>query len=435
MNIIKRNGNEVAFEADKIGEAISKANKSIKDIDRISDETIKDIQKKIEDICLKSRHTVSVEEVQDMVEKELYNVHAYSLMKSYMLYRYDRSLARKKNTIDDSILTLLNDSNEEIKQENSNKNPTIISVQRDYMAGEVSKDIVRRYLFPKDLMESHDSGELHIHDMDYIGQKSHNCDLLALDDMLQNGTVISGTKIDKPNSFSTACNVATQIIAQVASSQYGGCSFSLSHLIPFIDVSRNKIRKQVIEESKEFDIEINEEKINKIVEKRLFNEIKNGIQTIQYQLVTLQTTNGQAPFVTMFMYINEVPEGQAKKDLVTAIEEVLKQRILGVKNEKGEYITVAFPKLIYVLEEDNIKPGTKYWYLTELAAKCTAKRLVPDYVSEKKMLEYKVDKNGEGHCYTPMGCRSFLTPYIDPETGKPKYYGRLTKMLSRLKIV
>ena len=435
MNIIKRNGNEVAFEANKIGEAISKANKSIKDIDKISDETIKNIQKKIENSCLNSHHTVSVEEVQDMVEKELYNVHAYSLMKAYMLYRYDRSIARKKNTIDDSILTLLNDSNEEIKQENSNKNPTIISVQRDYMAGEVSKDIVRRYLFPKDLMESHDSGELHIHDMDYIGQKSHNCDLLALDDMLQNGTVISGTKIDKPNSFSTACNVATQIIAQVASSQYGGCSFSLSHLIPFIDVSRNKIRNQVIEESKEFNIEIDEEKINKIVEKRLFNEIKNGIQTIQYQLVTLQTTNGQAPFVTMFMYINEVPEGQAKKDLVTAIEEVLKQRILGVKNEKGEYITVAFPKLIYVLEEDNIKPGTKYWYLTELAAKCTAKRLVPDYVSEKKMLEYKVDKNGEGHCYTPMGCRSFLTPYIDPETGKPKYYGRLTKMLSRLKIV
>ena len=435
MNIIKRNGSEVTFESNKIGEAIAKANVSVNELDRISEEQILAIQNTIQDYCLKSSHTVSVEEVQDLVEKELYNIKAYNLMKSYMIYRYDRSIARKKNTTDDSILTLLNDSNEEIKQENSNKNPTIISVQRDYMAGEVSKDIVRRYLFPKDLMESHDNGEIHIHDMDYIGQKAHNCDLLALDDMLQNGTVISGTRIDKPNSFATACNVATQIIAQVASSQYGGCSFSLSHLIPFIDVSRNKIRNQVIEEAAAFKIDIDEEKLNAIVEKRLFNEIKNGIQTIQYQLVTLQTTNGQAPFVTMFMHINEVPEGKTRDDLLVAIEEVLKQRILGVKNEKGEYIAVAFPKLIYVLQEDNARPGTKYWYLTKLAAECSAKRLVPDYVSEKKMLEYKVDKNGEGHCYTPMGCRSFLTPYVDPETGKPKYYGRLTKMLSRLKIV
>lgn len=442
MNIIKRDGSEVLFEPIKISNAITKANDEMEGKDKLDPEIIAQIRDTITDKCNGYGRTVSVEEVQDMVERELFEHKMYVLMKAYMIYRHDRYLARTKNTTDDAILTLLDNSNEEIKQENSNKNPTIVSVQRDYMAGEVSKDIARRFLFPKEVMDAHDAGELHNHDMDYIAQKLHNCDLINLKDMLENGTVISGTKIDRPNSFATACNIATQIIAQVASSQYGGCSFSLSHLVPFIDTSRQKIKRDVIDEitmvieaadtTKSFD----EFKslVDTITEKRLMKEIKNGIQTIQYQLVTLQTTNGQAPFVTMFMYINELPEGQQRDDLVKCIEEVLNQRILGVKNETGVYITVAFPKLIYVLEENNITPESKYWHLTQLAAKCTAKRLVPDYVSEKKMLEYKVDKNGVGHCFTPMGCRSFLTPYIDPETGEPKYYGRLTKMLSRLKI-
>ena len=434
MNVIKRNGSEVLFEPNKISEAISKANKEMEGKDKLAEDVILQIQNSITSKCEGMNRSVSVEDIQDMVERALYEHKMYKLMKSYMIYRYQRSLLRKKNTTDDTILSLLDDSNEEIKQENSNKNSTIISVQRDYMAGEVSKDLCRRVLFPDTINKAHDEGLIHQHDRDYIAAREHNCDLIDLKDMLENGTCISGTYIETPKSFSTACNVATQVIAQVASSQYGGCTFSLAHLVPFIDVSRQKIKADVVEEvtliieasgtDKTFD-EF-KDLIDTITEKRLMKEIKNGIQTIQYQLVTLQTTNGQAPFVSMALYLNEIPETEERqrKDFLIAVEEVLKQRTAGIKNEQGVPVTIAFPKLLYFLQEDNYKPGTKYWYLTQLAARCNVKRLVPDYISEKKMLEYKIDKNGNGNAYPCMGCRSFLTPYIDPETGKPKYYGR-----------
>lgn len=385
--------------------------------------------------CENMKRSASVEEIQDMVENQLMNQHAFTVARNYITYRYKRALVRKSNSTDEQILSLLECNNEEVKQENSNKNPTVNSVQRDYMAGEVSKDITKRFLLPEDIVEAHEKGLIHFHDADYFAQHMHNCCLVNLEDMLQNGTVISETGIDRPRSFSTACNIATQAIAQIASSQYGGQSISLSHLAPFVQVSREKFRIQVQTEFEKIGLDLDEEKINKVAEMRVREEINRGVQMIQYQVITLMTTNGQAPFITVFMYLDEVPEGQTRDDLAAIIEEMLHQRIKGVKNEKGVFITPAFPKLIYVLEEDNIHEDSKYFYLTRLAAQCTAKRMVPDYISEKKMKELKVDKNGEGHCYPCMGCRSFLTPYIDPETGKPKYYGRFNQGVVTINLV
>ena len=427
MKVIKRSGSETKFNASKIFNAISKANNSLDENLRLTDDQIREITAKVEKECKKRKRASSVEEIQDLVEKEIMAAGKYELAKSYITYRYTRALARKANTTDDQILTLIECTNEEVMQENSNKNPVCNSVQRDYMAGEVSKDISKRILLPKEITEAHSEGIIHFHDMDYYAQHMHNCDLVNLEDMLQNGTVISGTMIVKPRSFSTACNIATQIIAQVASSQYGGQSISLTHLAPFVQVSREKITEEVREELKIVNVKMDEAQISSIVEERLKREIRKGIQTIQYQVVTLMTTNGQAPFVTVFMYLNEARSEQEKKDLAMIIEETLRERIQGVKNEKGVWISPAFPKLIYVLEDDNVAKDSPYYYLTELAAECSAKRLVPDYISEKKMKEYKVDKNGEGHCYTCMGCRSFLTPYVDPETNEPRYYGRFNQ--------
>ena len=434
MKIIKRNGTEAVFDIEKIRMAIQKANEEAVSSERLTPEQIDKIAKNIETACLGMNRAPGVEEIQDMVEESIMSEQAFSVARKYITYRYQRALIRKANSTDDKIMSLIECSNEEVKQENSNKNPTVNSVQRDYMAGEVSKDITKRMLLPKDIVDAHEQGIIHFHDADYFAQHMHNCDLVNLEDMLQNGTVISGTLIEKPHTFSTACNIATQIIAQVASSQYGGQSISLTHLAPFVQISREKIKRDVISEIKLIDADVSEEKIDEIVEKRLHDEICKGVQTIQYQVVTLMTTNGQAPFVTVFMYLNEAKDEKEKKDLALIIEEVLKQRYQGVKNEDGIWITPAFPKLIYVLEEDNIKKDTPYYYLTELAAKCTAKRMVPDYISEKKMLELKVDKNGEGHCYTCMGCRSFLTPYVD-ENGKPKYYGRFNQGVVTLNLV
>lgn len=434
MKIIKRNGTEAVFDIEKIRMAIQKANEEAVSSERLTPEQIDKIAKNIETACLGMNRAPGVEEIQDMVEESIMSEQAFSVARKYITYRYQRALIRKANSTDDKIMSLIECSNEEVKQENSNKNPTVNSVQRDYMAGEVSKDITKRMLLPKDIVDAHEQGIIHFHDADYFAQHMHNCDLVNLEDMLQNGTVISGTLIEKPHTFSTACNIATQIIAQVASSQYGGQSISLTHLAPFVQISREKIKKDVISEIKLIDADVSEEKIDEIVEKRLHDEICKGVQTIQYQVVTLMTTNGQAPFVTVFMYLNEAKDEKEKKDLALIIEEVLKQRYQGVKNEDGIWITPAFPKLIYVLEEDNITKDTPYYYLTELAAKCTAKRMVPDYISEKKMLELKVDKNGEGHCYTCMGCRSFLTPYVD-ENGKPKYYGRFNQGVVTLNLV
>ncbi len=433
MKIIKRNGSEEIFDIEKIVNAISKANEADHK-NELTREQIKDIAEYVEYKCNKMGRAVSVEEIQDMVENQIMSKGAFDLARRYVKYRYTRYLVRKANTTDNKILTLIECNNEEVKQENSNKNPTVNSVQRDYMAGEVSRDITNRLLLPPDIVEAHKKGIIHFHDTDYFAQHMHNCDLVNLEDMLQNGTVISDTLIEKPHSFSTACNIATQIIAQVASNQYGGQSISLTHLAPFVQISREKIRAELIEEIKELGVEADKDRIDEVTEKRLREEITRGVQTIQYQVVTLLTTNGQAPFVTVFMYLNEARSEQEKADLAMIIEEVLKQRILGVKNEDGVWITPAFPKLIYVLEEDNIDPGTPYYYLTELAAKCTAKRMVPDYISEKIMLKLKVDKNGEGHCYTCMGCRSFLTPYVD-ENGKPKYYGRFNQGVVTLNLV
>ncbi|MCQ2799077.1 MAG: anaerobic ribonucleoside-triphosphate reductase [Bacilli bacterium] len=426
MKVIKRSGREVKFDPKKISDAIKKANDGVDDKDKITEEQIEAITKEVSTKLNRRKRASSVEEIQDIVEKHIMKAGAYALAKSYITYRYRRALARKSNTTDDQILSLIECSNEEVLQENSNKNPIVCSTQRDYMAGEVSKDISKRILLPEEVYAAHKEGMIHFHDMDYFAQHMHNCDLVNLEDMLQNGTVISGTLIEKPKSFSTACNIATQIIAQVASSQYGGQSITLTHLAPFVQVSREKITAEVKEEIAEIDVPMNEEQISQMVEKRLRREIKKGIQTIQYQVETLMTTNGQAPFITVFMYLNEARNESEKKDLAIMIEEVLKQRYQGVKNEKGIWITPAFPKLIYVLEEDNIKEGTPYFYLTEMAAKCTAKRMVPDYISEKVMMENKIDKNGDGHCYTCMGCRSFLTPYVD-ENGKAKYYGRFNQ--------
>ena len=434
MKIIKRNGTEAVFDIAKIRMAIQKANEEAVSSERLTPEQIDKIAKNIETACLGMNRAPGVEEIQDMVEESIMSEQAFSVARKYITYRYQRALIRKANSTDDKIMSLIECSNEEVKQENSNKNPTVNSVQRDYMAGEVSKDITKRMLLPKDIVDAHEQGIIHFHDADYFAQHMHNCDLVNLEDMLQNGTVISGTLIEKPHTFSTACNIATQIIAQIASSQYGGQSISLTHLAPFVQISREKIKRDVISEIKLIDADVSEEKIDEIVEKRLHDEICKGVQTIQYQVVTLMTTNGQAPFVTVFMYLNEAKDEKEKKDLALIIEEVLKQRYQGVKNEDGIWITPAFPKLIYVLEEDNITKDTPYYYLTELAAKCTAKRMVPDYISEKKMLELKVDKNGEGHCYTCMGCRSFLTPYVD-ENGKPKYYGRFNQGVVTLNLV
>ena len=434
MKIIKRSGKETEFDLSKIVAAVKKANDEVAENDKISEEQILTLSKKVEDICARRTRSLSVEEIQDLVENELMEIKAFNLARTYITYRYKRQLVRRSNTTDDQILTLIECNNEEVKQENSNKNPTVNSVQRDYMAGEVSKDITKRILLPQDIVRAHDEGVIHFHDADYYAQHMHNCDLVNLEDMLQNGTVISGTMIEKPHSFSTACNIATQIIAQVASSQYGGQSISLTHLAPFVQISREKIRVDVQEEFKSAGVTVPEKAINDIVEKRVRDEIRKGIQTIQYQVVTLMTTNGQAPFITVFMYLGEAKNEREKKDLAIMIEETLLQRIRGVKNEKGVYITPAFPKLIYVLEEQNIREGSEYYYLTELAAKCTAKRLVPDYISEKIMKQLKVDKNGEGHCYTCMGCRSFLTPYVD-ENGKPKYYGRFNQGVVTVNLV
>lgn len=425
MRIIKRNGSEEDFNIEKIINAVKKANGS-GEHKFLTDEQIEDVADYVEYKCNKIRRAVSVEEIQDMVEDQLMAKGAFELARRYVRYRYNRSLVRKANTTDNRILSLIECNNEEVKQENSNKNPTVNSVQRDYMAGEVSRDLTRRMLLPADIVEADKEGIIHFHDSDYFAQHMHNCDLVNLEDMLQNGTVISDTLIERPHSFSTACNIATQIIAQVASNQYGGQSISLAHLAPFVQVSREKIRRETLAEIEELGVHPTEEKINDIVEQRLRKEVNRGVQTIQYQVVTLLTTNGQAPFVTVFMYLNEAKNEQEKHDLAMIIEETLKQRHKGVKNEKGVWITPAFPKLIYVLEEDNIAEDSKYWYLTELAAKCTAKRMVPDYISEKVMLQSKIDKNGEGHCFTCMGCRSFLTPYVD-ENGKPKYYGRFNQ--------
>ena len=435
MKIIKRSGSEAVYDSNKIIAAVQKANASVIDYEKLSDEQIKEIADNVETACENMKRSPSVEEIQDMVENQLMNKRAFTVARNYITYRYKRALVRKSNSTDQQILSLLECNNEEVKQENSNKNPTVNSVQRDYMAGEVSKDITKRFLLPEDIVEAHEKGLIHFHDADYFAQHMHNCCLVNLEDMLQNGTVISETRIDPPKSFSTACNIATQAIAQIASSQYGGQSISLSHLAPFVQVSREKFRQQVRKEFEAVGLELDEEKINKVAELRVKEEINRGVQMIQYQVITLMTTNGQAPFITVFMYLDEVPEGQTRIDLAAIIEEMLHQRIQGVKNEKGVYITPAFPKLIYVLEEDNIHEDSKYWYLTELAAKCTSKRMVPDYISEKKMKELKVDKNGEGHCYTCMGCRSFLTPYVDPETNKPKYYGRFNQGVVTINLV
>ena len=434
MKIIKRSGAEVDFDRRKIEVAVAKANESVVPSARMSEIQIKRIAEDVESAAMNVNRSLSVEEIQDMVEDQIMNQRAFEVARRYITYRYNRALVRKANTTDEQILSLIECNNEEVKQENSNKNPTVNSVQRDYMAGEVSKDITKRLLLPSDIVEAHEQGIIHFHDADYFAQHMHNCDLVNLEDMLQNGTVISGTLIEKPHSFSTACNIATQIIAQVASCQYGGQSISLTHLAPFVDVSRRKIRAQVEEEMAQIGEELSEEKLAAVTELRLLNEIKNGVQMIQYQVVTLMTTNGQAPCVTVFMYLNEAKNEQEKKDLALIIEETLRQRYQGVKNEKGVWITPAFPKLIYVLEEDNIHKDSPYYYLTELAAKCTAKRLVPDYISEKIMLQNKIDKNGQGHCYTCMGCRSFLTPYIDEE-GKPKYYGRFNQGVVTVNLV
>ena len=434
MKIIKRSGAEVVFDPKKIIVAVTKANESVVPSERMSEVQIKRIAEDVESAAANINRSLSVEEIQDMVEDQIMNQRAFSVARRYITYRYNRALIRKSNTTDEQILSLIECNNEEVKQENSNKNPTVNSVQRDYMAGEVSKDITKRILLPGDIVEAHENGLIHFHDADYFAQHMHNCDLVNLEDMLQNGTVISGTLIEKPHSFSTACNIATQIIAQVASCQYGGQSISLTHLAPFVDISRKKIRNEVIEEFKEISEELTDEKIDKITERRLLQEIRKGVQMIQYQVVTLMTTNGQAPFVTVFMYLNEAKNEREREDLALIIEETLRQRFEGVKNEKGVWITPAFPKLIYVLEEDNIREGTKYWYLTKLAAKCTAKRMVPDYISEKIMLENKIDKNGEGHCYTCMGCRSFLTPYVD-EDGNAKYYGRFNQGVVTVNLV
>ena len=435
MKIIKRNGSEAVFDITKIIAAITKANKVVPDAQRLTKQQIIEISDHVQEVCYARGHAMNVEEIQDIVEDAIMATGAYEVARRYITYRYVQSLKRTHNTTDDKILSLIECNNEEVKQENSNKNPTVNSVQRDYMAGEVSKDLTMRMLLPPEIVKAHEEGIIHFHDADYYAQHMHNCDLVNLDDMLQNGTVISGTLIEKPHSFSTACNIATQIIAQVASSQYGGQSISLTHLAPFVDVSRKKIRRDVEAEMKDLGIDPGEEKISEIVEKRLREEIKRGVQTIQYQVVTLMTTNGQAPFITVFMYLNEAGDNQRlKSDLAIVIEEMLRQRYQGVKNEAGVWITPAFPKLIYVLENDNIYEGQPYYYLTKLAAKCTAKRMVPDYISEKKMLEYKVDKNGEGHCFTCMGCRCFLTPYID-EIVKPKYYGRFNQGVVTINLV
>ena len=433
MKIIKRNGAEVPFDITKIITAVTKASDSVGGKARLSREQITDIAAAVTDQCQALNRAVSVEEVQDMVENQLMDIKAHDIARHYITYRYIQSLKRQTNTTDERILSLIECQNEEVKQENANKNPTVNSVQRDYMAGEISKDLTARLLLDPEIVKAHQEGLIHFHDSDYFAQHMHNCDLVNLDDMLQNGTVISGTYIEKPHSFSTACNIATQIIAQVASNQYGGQSISLTHLAPFVDVSRRKIANEVEVEMEGLDVSAERKK--EIVERRLRNEINRGVQTIQYQVVTLMTTNGQAPFITVFMYLGEARNAQEKADLAIIIEETIRQRYQGVKNEAGVWITPAFPKLIYVLEEDNIRPGTPYYYLTELAAKCTAKRMVPDYISEKKMLELKVDKNGEGHCYTCMGCRSFLTPYVDPETGKPKYYGRFNQGVVTINLV
>ena len=435
MKIIKRNGSEAVFDISKIIAAVTKANNVVASNQRLTKEQITAIADDVAQECQSRNHAMNVEEIQDLVEDAIMQTKAYEVARKYITYRYVQSLRRTHNTTDDRILSLIECNNEEVKQENANKNPTVNSVQRDYMAGEVSKDLTMRMLLPPEIVKAHEEGIIHFHDADYYAQHMHNCDLVNLDDMLQNGTVISGTLIEKPHSFSTACNIATQIIAQVASSQYGGQSISLTHLAPFVDVSRKKIRRDVEAEMQDLGIAPGEEKLSEIVEKRLREEIKRGVQTIQYQVVTLMTTNGQAPFITVFMYLNEAGDNQRlKSDLAIVIEEMLRQRYQGVKNEAGVWITPAFPKLIYVLENDNIYEGQPYYYLTKLAAKCTAKRMVPDYISEKKMLEYKVDKNGEGHCFTCMGCRSFLTPYVD-ENGKPKYYGRFNQGVVTINLV
>ena len=433
MKIIKRNGAEVPFDITKIITAVTKASDSVGGKARLSREQITDIAAAVTDQCQALNRAVSVEEVQDMVENQLMDIKAHDIARHYITYRYIQSLKRQTNTTDERILSLIECQNEEVKQENANKHPTVNSVQRDYMAGEISKDLTARLLLDPEIVKAHQEGLIHFHDSDYFAQHMHNCDLVNLDDMLQNGTVISGTYIEKPHSFSTACNIATQIIAQVASNQYGGQSISLTHLAPFVDVSRKKIAAEVEAEMEGLDV--SDERKREIVERRLRSEINRGVQTIQYQVVTLMTTNGQAPFITVFMYLGEARNAQEKADLAIIIKETIRQRYQGVKNEAGVWITPAFPKLIYVLEEDNIHPGDPYYYLTELAAKCTAKRMVPDYISEKKMLELKVDKNGEGHCYTCMGCRSFLTPYVDPETGKPKYYGRFNQGVVTINLV
>ena len=433
MKIIKRNGSEVPFDITKIITAVTKASDSVGGKSRLTREQINQIADDVTEQCQALNRAVSVEEIQDMVENQLMDMKAHDIARHYITYRYIQSLKRQTNTTDERILSLIKCQNEEVKQENANKNPTVNSVQRDYMAGEISKDLTARLLLDPEIVKAHQEGLIHFHDSDYFAQHMHNCDLVNLEDMLQNGTVISGTYIEKPHSFSTACNIATQIIAQVASNQYGGQSISLTHLAPFVDVSRRKIANEVEVEMEGLDVSA--ERKEEIVERRLRNEINRGVQTIQYQVVTLMTTNGQAPFITVFMYLGEARNAQEKADLAIIIEETIRQRYQGVKNEAGVWITPAFPKLIYVLEEDNIRPGTPYYYLTELAAKCTAKRMVPDYISEKKMLELKVDKNGEGHCYTCMGCRSFLTPYVDPETGKPKYYGRFNQGVVTINLV
>ncbi len=435
MKIIKRNGSEAGFDREKIAAAVEKSNLAGGQTPELSHAQVQQIALNVEITAEKVGRTLNVEEIQELVETELMRHSAYETAKRYIRYRYTRTLARAANTTDNQILSLIECNNEEVMQENSNKNPTVNSVQRDYMAGEVSKDITKRLLLPAEVVQAHEEGVIHFHDMDYYAQHMHNCDLVNLEDMLQNGTVISGTLIEKPHSFSTACNIATQIIAQVASSQYGGQSISLAHLAPFVQVSREKIRGDVLAEAATMGGHPEGEVLNRIVEKRLRAEIRRGVQTIQYQVVTLLTTNGQAPFVTVFMYLGEVSDPQTKRDLSVIIEETLSQRYQGVKNEAGVWITPAFPKLIYVLEEDNVRPGTPYYYLTEMAAKCTAKRMVPDYISEKVMVQNKVDKNGQGHCYTCMGCRSFLTPYVDPETGSPKYYGRFNQGVVTINLV
>ena len=434
MNIIKRSGAQAAYDGSKICTAIQKANETVPEADRLSEEAILEIERYVRNLGESMGRALGVEEIQDAVEGQIMRHGAFDVARNYIKYRYIRSLARKKNTTDDRILSLIECNNEEVKQENSNKNPTVNSVQRDYMAGEVSRDLTDRILLPADIVEAHKAGLIHFHDSDYLAQHMHNCDLVNLEDMLENGTVISGTKIEKPHSFSTACNIATQIIAQVASSQYGGQSISLTHLAPFVDISRRKIRESAREEAASLGVEPDEETLSKIVEGRLREEIRRGVQTIQYQVVTLMTTNGQAPFVTVFMYLNEARNPREKADLALIIEETLRQRYQGVKNEDGVWVTPAFPKLIYVLEDDNVEEGSPYYYLTRLAAECTAKRMVPDYISEKIMLETKIDKNGEGHCYTCMGCRSFLTPFVD-ENGKPKYYGRFNQGVVTVNLV